>query len=249
MKDIIREKYQKLREDFAELNLLQRVVNDAFKREFEVLAEHEKSNDPSKIVSHEAFGFDNPFSGRLEKYAFRKTTIKTLKEITVSHKNTQYCWLIADAFEKFEKYLKFVYERLTTRKERDLKKILSYFSNNYDSLKKNEETNAFEVNLKIAVLLVEKLRHAIVHNQGKIEDLEIFTNKVINDSGINNNRDEHELFISQFFIENRVTLLESPIADGLLLQRYHNVYRHVASYLLSYAYLVNEVIVQPEESV
>lgn len=86
---------------------------------------------------------------------------------------------------------------------------------------------------------MEKLRHAIVHNQGKIEDLEIFTNKVINDSGINNNRNEHELFISQFFIENRVTLLESPIADGCLLQRYHNVYRHVASYLLSYAYLVN----------
>jgi hypothetical protein len=247
--DLIKEQYHKVREDFAELNLLQRVVDDAFKREFEVLAEHEKNNDPAQIISHEAFGFYNPFSGKLEKYAFRKTTIKRLKEITAFHKNTQYCWLIASAFESFEKFLKFVHEKLTSTKERDLKKILSYFSNNYIFLKKNEETNEFGVNLKIAVLLVEKLRHVIVHNQGVTEDLELFTNKVINDSGINNNRNEHELFIKQFFIDNRVVLLESPIEDDCLLQRYHNVYRHVTSYLLSYAYLVNQVTVQPEESV
>ncbi|WP_305856616.1 hypothetical protein [Balneatrix alpica] len=249
MKDLIKEQYHKLLEDFAELNLLKHVVDNAFRREFEVIAEYEKNNDPSKIVSLIAFGFDNPFSERLEKYDFREITVEKLKELTVLHKNTQYCWLVASAFEKFERFLKIVFKMFFLKEERYVRKMLHCFSRDYGLVKAGEEKNAFDVNLKVAVLLVEKLRHVIVHNQGIVEDLESFTEKVISDSGVNGDRNKHELFIKQFFIGNRILLLESPVKNDCGLQRHHDVYRHMASYLLSYAYLVSEVVVQPEESI
>ncbi len=91
MNNLVSKHYTVFCESFADLNLMQRVIHSSFKREFEVLSEHEKRNGPSDIMSTDAFFFQNPFSGNTEKYAFRKTSIRKLIELTAIHKNTQYC--------------------------------------------------------------------------------------------------------------------------------------------------------------
>ena len=202
--------YNDLLKDLADINLIQQVANAAFKREFDILNEFETNKSSDSVVGNYAFGFDNPFSGEVEKYAFRKTSISDLKNLTLQQKNNQYCWLLSNAFEKFESYVKCSYKVLTTEKlPRDLNKILTYFSNNFPQLNESEKRNKFNIHLKVAVLLVEKLRHAIVHEQGCILDSNVFINKVIEQSGINNDRLEHEEFIQQFIFDGRYISLRN----------------------------------------
>lgn len=239
--ELINCSYNTFLKDLADINLAQQVADAAFKREFNILDEFGKNQSPESIIGNYAFGFDNPFTGQLEKYAFRKTSVIDLKNLTLRQKNNQYCWLLSNAFEKFECYVKNVFEIITGQDApRELNKILAYFSNNYPELNRNEKTNKIEIHLKVAVLLVEKLRHAIVHDQGQIKDSDVFTSKVIKQSGVNNNRVEHSEFIQQFILDGKVHIVEQPIIDGFSLPRYHDVFRYLVSYLIAYAYLTKE---------
>ncbi|NVK72756.1 MAG: hypothetical protein HWE24_04685 [Oceanospirillaceae bacterium] len=238
---IINSLYEEFLEGLADLNQIKQIVNRAFQREFTTL---ENSNNPTKandIVTQEAYAFDNPFTGKLEKYAFRDTTIETLKQLTFWHKNSQYCWLLMSAYEKFESFIKSVYKELTGENPRDFNKILSRLSDAFQSIKDAESKNDFNINLRVAVLLVERMRHAIAHNQGIIDPPQ-FIKKVINASGIGNNKEEHKEFISQFIFKNKICILELPVDDNSRLNRTHDLYRVLVSYLISYAYLVNNAI-------
>lgn len=230
--------YDKLLEGFAELNLLQRVVNQAFEREFETLDRYSESELSEKIVSRDAFGFDNPFTGKLEKYAFKTTMINDLKKITFWHKNNQYCWLLMSAYEKFEIFLNASYFELSGKRSRNLNPMLCYFSDNFPDFKKKESDNAFGVHLRIAVNLVEKMRHAIAHDQGIVPDIDKYVKKIIADSGINHNKPHHQEFVSQFIVENKVFILEVPANNDPILKLHHDQYRILVSYLIAYAYLV-----------
>lgn len=116
--------------------------------------------------------------------------------------------------------------------------MLARLSDTFPDIKDAESKNAFNINLRIAVLLVEKMRHAITHNQGIILDLPQFIKKVINASGIGNNKEVHEEFISQFIFKNKVCILELPVTGTSRLSRTHDIYRILVGYLISYAYLV-----------
>ncbi|MGF2685166.1 hypothetical protein ACQUWM_01570 [Marinobacter sp. DUT-3] len=241
---VIDNQYQKLLEDLADLNQLKQVVNHAFKREFEVLELYSDSQEPEEIVSREAFGFDNPFTGKLEKYAFRTATIEELKLLTYWHKNSQYCWLLMSAYEKFEKFLTSSYFEATGKCSRTLSPMLSYFSDSFPDVKTREAKNKFGINLRVAVHLVEKMRHAIAHDQGLVPDATEFTGRVIKQSGIGNDRKLHEEFVSQFIVENKVFILEVPANNHPILKTFHDQYRILVSYLISYAYLVKDAASQ-----
>jgi len=243
-KNVIDSQYQKLLENLADLNQLKQVVNHAFKREFEVLERYSNSQESEEIVSREAFGFDNPFTGKLEKYAFRTSTIEDLKLLTYWHKNSQYCWLLMSAYEKFEKFLVSSYFEATGKSSRILNPMLLYFSDSFSSIKTREAKNEFDINLRVAVHLVEKMRHAIAHDQGLVPDATEFTRKVIGQSGIGNDRGLHEEFVSQFIFENKVFILEVPANNHTILKTFHDQYRILVSYLISYAYLVKDAASQ-----
>lgn len=238
----IKVKYDKMLENLAELNLLQRVVDQAFKRELETIEKYREDTRADGVISHDAFMFKNPLTGQLEKYAFKKTTIEDLKEITIWHKNSQYCWLLMSAYEKFEAFLKDSYYNLTNENEpRKLNKILYYFSENFPEFKKHESDNPLGIHLRIAVNLVEKMRHAIVHEQGVVLDVNKFSDKIIKDSGINNDKAYHKEFASQFIVKNKVFIIEVPANYDARLKRfgvYHDQYRCLVSFLIAYAYLV-----------
>ncbi|MDK9689159.1 hypothetical protein [Halomonas sp. LC1] len=242
---VIDSKYQELLDNLADLNQLKQVVNHAFKREFEVLERYSDSQESEGIVSREAFGFDNPFTGKLEKYAFRTATIEELKLLTYWHKNSQYCWLLMSAYEKFEKFLISSYFEATGKCSRTLNPMLSYFSDEFSGIKKREAKNEFGINLRVAVHLVEKMRHAIAHEQGLVPDATEFTSKIIRQSGIGNDRELHEAFVSQFIFENKVFILEVPTNNHPILNTFHDQYRILVSYLISYAYLVKDAASQP----
>lgn len=234
--------YKEFLEGLADLNQIQQIVNRAFEREFTTLENYNDSTKPSDIITQEAYAFDNPFTGKLEKYAFRDTTIENLKELTFWHKNSQYCWLLMSAYEKFESFIKPAYKELIEKKPpRDLNKALAQLSDNFPCIKNAESKNYCNINLRVAVLLVERMRHAITHKQGIISDLPKFITKTINDSGIANNRKDHEEFVSQFIFESKICILELAVDDSSKRNRTHDLYRMLVGYLISYATLINDL--------
>lgn len=122
--------------------------------------------------------------------------------------------------------------------------MLSYFSDNFSGIKTREAKNAFGINLRVAVHLVEKMRHAIAHDQGLVPDSTEFTNKVIRQSGVWNDRELHEEFVSQFVFENKVFILEVPANNHPIIKTFHDQYRILVSYLISYAYLMKDAASQ-----
>lgn len=241
---VIDSQYHELLENLADLNQLKQVANHAFKREFEALEHYNGLQESEEIVSREAFGFDNPFTGKLEKYAFRTATIDELKLLTYWHKNSQYCWLLMNAYEKFEKFLSSSYLEATGKCSRSLNPMLSYFSDSFSGIKARETKNAFGINLRVAVHLVEKMRHAIAHEQGLVPEPAEFASKVIRQSGIGNDRGLHEEFVLQFVFENKIFILEVPANNHPILKTFHDQYRILVSYLISYAYLVKDAASQ-----
>ncbi|OOF01546.1 hypothetical protein BZG80_15485 [Salinivibrio sp. MA440] len=240
----IAEKYDSLLRSMADSGLMQRVINNSFKREFEILNEYESKNSPCDIISHDAFGLHDINTGKIKKYAFRRTSVAELKHLTLWNKNSQYCWLIEHMYEEFERFIFDAHELLLGESipKPNLRSTLSFFSSKYPEVKKLESKNAFGIHLKIAVLMIEKLRHKIVHAQGYVNNLEQFVEKVISDSGVNNNKAEHREFIKQFVLDGRVYLLERPINDDAFLPRHIDVYTHMISYLAGYAGLVKSAV-------
>ncbi|MDA3140379.1 hypothetical protein [Vibrio metschnikovii] len=247
-KNTINEYYDEFIQKVADISLMQRVVDDAFKREMKVLMEYEFKERSSDIIRHDALGYHNLFTGKLEKYAFRKTTVSDLIRMTFIHKNTQYCWLMASAFECFEKFIKHVYLYASNNNEVHklcLRKILSFISDNNGNIKRYEKNNTSGIHLKVAVLFIEKLRHAIVHAQGFIgSEVNELVSKIFKESGVVNdgNRHVHEDFIKQYIKDRHIILVEVPIETQGRLPLYHNTYTHLVSYLIGYAGLVNKYI-------
>lgn len=244
-KQQINEEYEQFLNHMSDLALRQRVIHSSFKREFEILAKF-KNDSASEIVSCDALGFMNLFTGKFERYTSRKTSYSELENETIRQKNNQYCWLVVDAYERFESLIFKIHELLIgeslPKKNRELKKTLCYFSYTYSSVSKAEKTNFSGVNLKIALLMVEKFRHKVVHSQGVIDDEKVFIDKILHDSGINNDKDLHVRFIKQFICDGRVNILERSIQSDSIVSMYHDVYTNIASYLVGYSKLVVDTV-------
>ncbi|ODP98199.1 hypothetical protein [Salinivibrio sp. SS2] len=240
--ELLAKNHEDLLGHMADIALMQRVIKNSFQREFDLLNEYELKNSPSEIISHDAFGSHDLVSGKLKKYAFCQTSIAELKKLTLWHKNSQYCWLLVQAYEWFEKFI-FDSHKLILREQPKTKALncsLSFFSSTYTRVKEYEKKNASGIHLKIAVLMIEQLRHQIVHAQGCVNDFDDFSEKIISKSGINNDKPEHRKFFRQFILDNKVYLLERPINDGHYPPRYHDTYTHLVSYLIGYAGLIKE---------
>ncbi|MGI2225420.1 hypothetical protein [Shewanella frigidimarina] len=238
----IAEKHDLLLKNLADIALMQRVISSSFKREFETISEYEKQNSASEIISHDAFGAYSLITGSIEKYAFRETSISDLKNLTIWNKNNQYCWLLVNVYEKFEKFIFEVHENLAGCEidKPNLRKALTFISNKHLSIRSHEKNNSSNIHLKVAIILIEKCRHKIVHAQGHVADIKEFTDKIISDSGVNNNKKIHEEFIMQFIQDGKIFILEQPINDGHRIPRYRDVYTHLISYLIGYANLIKQ---------
>ncbi|MFA6444326.1 MAG: hypothetical protein WCV99_18510 [Sterolibacterium sp.] len=123
--------------------------------------------------------------------------------------------------------------------------ILVRFREVFPAVRRVEVENTFEVNLAVAVALIEKLRHIIVHNSGKAFSKRKFIESVAKQTGLYNNghvTEDIEGFINQFFgageYENLVALLEIQIRPDLPFENYICRFGDLTNYLLAYGFLL-----------
>lgn len=136
--------------------------------------------------------------------------------------------------------------------------ILQAFRKAFPLLSGSESSNKLDVDLTFAIILIEKLRHIIVHNGGRTADRSSFIKTVAKDAGVLNNgnvAEENTDFVCQFFgddqYQNMVALLEVRVRPKIPFGVHVCRFGVLSGILVSYAYLLFEMVqvyVQPREA-
>nr|WP_315467232.1 hypothetical protein [uncultured Undibacterium sp.] len=119
----------------------------------------------------------------------------------------------------------------------------------FPRLKKIEDSNGLNVNLRVGISLVEKLRHLIVHNSGNTNDREFLIDEILKDAGRsitpNASRADRE-FIEQFLgtspYDNMISLLEIKNSEAPSLVVYEPL-KVLINLLLDHSHLIYHLIV------
>ena len=127
------------------------------------------------------------------------------------------------------------------------KEILNRLRALYPDLETVERANELGVNLRIALELIESLRHKVVHARGVVADLKEFTKGVLERCGLWNEdkpNEDHRTFVRRYLRPQPdgghiVTLLEVHAAPiKVPIEIVHDVFGGLIGYLLTYAFLI-----------
>jgi len=249
------------------------------------LIQHEKNSE--NIFSKDDFISIHNLFFRTAKnnmpYFFgnKKSSLEDMKIAVILHKNKQYHWLLAEAFEAFEDFIEEAYAfagfkdknfwplsdygniSLSELDEKDFEwfvfqakkkrdrpqSILNHFRNKLPRLQLIEMDNDFGVNLRLAIVLIEQLRHQIVHVGGTVQDKGEFVEEVLKKSGLYNNGKfdtQHKDFIESFFgsndFQNTISLLEIQTNPKTGLNTYIDIFEVLGGYLMADALLIAECL-------
>ena len=124
--------------------------------------------------------------------------------------------------------------------------ILTRIRQLYPGLKSAEEHNVYNVHIRVAIELIENLRHRIVHTRGIVDDLDQFVTQILEKCGLwNNGNPKPDLrdFIRDYFYWESGTyivwLSERRAAPTQIpLDAYYDVWNELITYLISYAYAI-----------
>ncbi|MDR7270101.1 hypothetical protein J2X20_002759 [Pelomonas saccharophila] len=110
-----------------------------------------------------------------------------------------------------------------------------------------EENNAHQVDFRLVLQMIERMRHVIVHNRGQVNSKDEFATGVLRDLGMLSGgrpRPEDAAFIGQFVgngkLKNTILLLEYPLASEGPGTTYIDVWDHLLGWMLSYAHMLSE---------
>ncbi len=270
----------------AEVELFHRAARESAQNELneiQVYATMLKDNSELKELpsSLHNMTFYNARTGTVEVYHHKKHSIEDRLLHVLLHKNKQYQWLLAEAYEEFEDYLENVYAycgigdtalwplqdygtiSLIELPQKDFswfaeqakkKKYIPHSILNklrlwFPQLKSIEINNKFNVNLWLAITLIEKLRHIIVHRGGKVDNKNLFVENITKACGLFNNGNiaqEHIGFISSFFgkdeYTNLILLLEMRIHPEVPIGIHICLFEKLTGYLMAYALLIFEEV-------
>lgn len=174
----------------------------------------------------------NPYTG--STFGIGHSTIDISEKIKLCEalKNKQYQWVITEAFELFEDYIKKIYAHTVSIhyhfwspsefpkvqidkngdmetnyeaiKNKSLKVFLKVFRRKLPNFRDVEINNKIGKNYRFEITLIELLRHTIVHNAGKFADTEKFINKVLDESSISGKtRNNWEREIRQYIAKEQ----------------------------------------------
>jgi hypothetical protein len=275
---------QKLQDQIAQIYLYQHVAKSLSEKEMMELENFSKTLQNDGVEEEHSLSYHNMFflDARTGQHRFFGRRIRSLEDRQrelMLHKNRQYQWLLAEAYEAFEDFLVYTYAYVGMNdpdfwqlkdygnislneiegkefqwfvsqikdKKRDIPaSILNQFRKKIPGLESTETNNNLEINLKLAITLIEKLRHSIVHTSGETNRAN-FIKIVLAAAGLENNGNHKEddvLFIEYFFgreeYENTICLLEVPLDDRL--GTYHDRFKKLCGYLLSYSCLIVEYL-------
>lgn len=132
--------------------------------------------------------------------------------------------------------------------------ILNKFREKFPNIAALEHSNKLGINLRLAITLVEFLRHIIVHKNGHVSDKKEFIKRILQKSGLYNNGNYQSLHLSfiEFFFgsgeyQNTIVLVEIPTNPEVPLDTFVNVFEMLPSYLMAYAYMVYEELGKTQE--
>jgi len=140
------------------------------------------------------------------------------------------------------------FEEQAKKKNKPLS-IVSKFRESFPEIAALEIENGLKINLRLTIVLIEQLRHIIVHRGGTVSDKSEFIKKVLKKSGLYNNGKADEKYVSyinSYFgspeFENTIVLLEIGFKTKIPLGMHVNVFSALSGYLMAYAHLVYEAV-------
>ncbi|MCA9500818.1 MAG: hypothetical protein KC588_16615 [Nitrospira sp.] len=136
------------------------------------------------------------------------------------------------------------------KKKRDRpKSIMARFRESFPEVARLEPQNGLNVNLCLAIVLIELLRHVIVHDGGVVPDKSKFMKTVLEKANLFNNgnpADKYTSFISSYFgnekFENTVSILEVRVRSEIPFDVHVNLFDILSGYLMAYAHLIFELL-------
>ncbi len=136
------------------------------------------------------------------------------------------------------------------RKKKDIpSSILNRFRKYFPELKTIETTNKLQVNLSLAIALIEKLRHVIVHKGGKVSSKNAFVKLTTEQVGLYNGGSVSEdninlinLFFGENEYENLITLLEIRVHPEVPFDVHVSIFDKLTGFLMAYAYLLYQYV-------
>ena len=145
------------------------------------------------------------------------------------------------------------FEEKASKKQGKPGSIISTLRNKFPKIKEIENNNKLEINLYLAIKLIEEIRHVIVHKGGVVGNKEDFIEKVLKNCGLFNSgkpQKEYENFIKGFFgdgdYENHIILLEIPTKTNLRLGMYVNLFELICGYMMSYIEVIKDILSEKE---
>lgn len=265
--------FDRLKEKFASIQHYQRLVSkntdDILKQLFDELAGSEELSGELKELfssSLSNFFYPNPQTGDQQLYSHKKTSIQETIDLTYLYKNRQYQWLLSEAFEAFEQFVKAVYvicgvedadfwhsehmrknfpenptheDFAEAAKFLTVTKILNRVRVKVPSISQYETGHLVLGHLKFYLTLIEKIRHISVHANGVTSDKE----KVVIDilRGCNALDGSEAEAIARASIENYFGTgdYENHI---LLLEQKVNIHPVISSHINRQEYLANKML-------
>ncbi|MDE0177038.1 MAG: hypothetical protein OXP36_00450 [Gammaproteobacteria bacterium] len=108
--------FDSFRKRITEIQLFRKVVNETTKNELERFLElaHADAETPlpgglSHFMSNQSMSYYDPETGILRPYGFAKSRVEDRLHQVIKQKNRQYGWLLVEAYEEFEEFLKHTY--------------------------------------------------------------------------------------------------------------------------------------------
>ncbi|MDH5259753.1 MAG: hypothetical protein OEX07_17195 [Gammaproteobacteria bacterium] len=139
------------------------------------------------------------------------------------------------------------FEERANKKNNTPSSIINKFRESFPEIAHIEINNGLNINLHLAIVLIEHLRHVIVHKGGTVSDKNDFTERVLNKAGLYNNGNpdkNHVSFIHAHFgvgeYKNTILLLEIKTNPEVPLDTFVDIFGALSGYLMAYAHLIFE---------
>jgi hypothetical protein len=274
---IVQDEFQQLLEKITNADVYKRVTADIFHEQGKKLIQHhEQLPDWVDKEDHGPYYFVRYTSPSTSEEVTIKTKTYKLQdqiELNTLHKLKTYQWLLAEAYEAFEDFIEIVYADCGVRGSSlwvrpdgwkyDRSKDLSHY---YNPRRKNKGTPYLQLkalrersahfreyearkgnNYRVAFVLIEKLRHLIIHNGGYCKDFDALIKSMQAELSNVSMRDVRS-YVESYFVSHRgaklVDLLEFPVDEGpgAVIGAYHDTMSSLFSTLIEYALLIKECI-------
>ncbi len=278
--------FQNYTDQVSQIYLYKSAVKDNAKNEFERLIQYEKNYETNPELkdiplSMHNLSFRTAVNNTPYFFGHKDSSLEDKKIAVILHKNKQYHWLLAEAYEAFEDFIEETYAFagykdknfwplsdfgnislaelykkdfewfvVRAKEKRDKpQSILNHFRNKFPRLQQVENNNYFGINLRLAIVLIEHMRHVIVHGKGVVLDKEKFVEIVLKKSGLYNNGIfdiQHKEFIQTFFgsdnFQNTISLLEIRTNPEIPLDIHIDIFEVLGGYLMAYSLLLAECL-------